>query len=99
MKLLESWTFSEPLPEPVKTLAEEEGRKTTTYLERCSAYNDMEADKKSNAAWTNLARDWKVLRGVGAGKRRSWTGVRHRREDIVLLYGIRPSCRAVRIFI
>ena len=58
MKLLESWTFSEPLPEPVKTLAEEEGRKTTTYLERCSAYNDMRRTKKATLHGP-------TLRGIG----------------------------------
>ena len=58
MKLLESWTFSEPLPEPVKTLAEEEGRKTKTYLERCSAYNDMRRTKKATLHGP-------TLRGIG----------------------------------
>lgn len=46
MKLFESWTFSLPLPEPVRTLADREGKKVSTEERRCSGYNNRRAAKK-----------------------------------------------------
>lgn len=47
MKLFESWTFSLPLPEPAKKLAEAEGTKMSVDEKRCSMYNDKKAAKKA----------------------------------------------------
>lgn len=46
-KLFEGWTFSLPLPEPAKTVAEAEGGKSTTREDRCSVHNDKKRAKKA----------------------------------------------------
>lgn len=46
-KLFEGWTFSLPLPEPVKTAADKAGSKTTTKGEWCSVHNDKRNAKKA----------------------------------------------------
>lgn len=47
MKLFESWTFSLPLPEPVKGLAEVEGARVSTEAVRCSVHNDRREARRS----------------------------------------------------
>lgn len=45
-KLFEGWTFSLPLPNPLKMIAEEKGT-ITTRSDWCSVYNDKKRAKKS----------------------------------------------------
>ncbi len=47
MKLFESWTFALPLPEPVRTLAEGEGKKISMEERRCSIHNCRRKVKKA----------------------------------------------------